>query len=356
MPKHTSNPSQDSGPLLQVNDLHVSFQTDDGLVEAVRGVSFELGRGETLGIVGESGSGKSVTSLALMGLIPKPPGRIDRGTAKLEGRDLLAMNERELMAIRGRRIGMIFQDPMTALNPLMTVGQQLTEITRLHLGLSASAANQRAAEMLEMVGISSPMSRLQDYPHQFSGGMRQRVMIAMALSCEPDVLIADEPTTALDVTIQAQILDLLAELQARRGTSIILITHDLGVVAGVCDRVLVMYAGRVIEKADVAPLFAQPRHPYTLGLLHSLPRLDRDHTQSLQAIAGQPPDMTQIPPGCSFAPRCPLAFDRCLVDDPPLRPVGDQQVSACWLDDAGAASSAAAPTGQSGKSPTGVSP
>ncbi len=330
-----SNEKSNTGPLLQVDDLHVSFLTDDGLVEAVRGVSFDLARGETLGIVGESGSGKSVTSLALMGLIPQPPGRIDRGTAMLEGRDLLSMNERELMSIRGRRIGMIFQDPMTALNPLMTVGQQLTEITRQHLGLSASAAKRRAAEMLELVGISSPLSRLSDYPHQFSGGMRQRVMIAMALSCEPDLLIADEPTTALDVTIQAQILDLLADLQKRRGTSIILITHDLGVVAGNCNRVLVMYAGRVIERADVSPLFAQPRHPYTLGLLNSLPRLDSDHTQPLHAIAGQPPDMTAVPPGCSYAPRCPLALDRCQTEDPPLREVAAQRVSACWLDDAG---------------------
>lgn len=333
MPNETSN----AAPLLQVDDLHVSFQTDDGLVEAVRGVSFDLAAGETLGIVGESGSGKSVTNLAMMGLIPQPPGRIDRGTAIFDGRDLLTMSQSELMTIRGRRISMIFQDPMTALNPLMTVGQQLTEVTRHHLGLSANAAKQRAAEMLDMVGISSPLSRLQDYPHQFSGGMRQRVMIAMALSCEPDVLIADEPTTALDVTIQAQILDLLADLQKRRGTSIILITHDLGVVAGVCDRVLVMYAGRVIERAEVGPLFAQPRHPYTLGLLHSLPRLDRDHSQTLQAIAGQPPDMTCVPSGCSFAPRCSLAFDQCHVDDPPLRAVGDQRVSACWLDDAGSA-------------------
>jgi len=323
-------------PLLSVRDLRVSFKTDDGLVEAVRGVSFDLSPGETLGIVGESGSGKSVTNLALMGLIPRPPGVIEGGSAHFDGKDLITMSQSELMSIRGRRIGMIFQDPMTALNPLMTVGQQLTEVTRRHLGLSASAADRRAAEMLEMVGISSPGSRLRDYPHQFSGGMRQRVMIAMALSCEPDVLIADEPTTALDVTIQAQILELLADLQKRRGTSIILVTHDLGVVAGVCDRVMVMYAGRVVERASVRPLFAQPRHPYTLGLLRSLPRLDRDHSQQLDAIAGQPPDMTRIPPGCSFRPRCPLAVAKCVTDDPPLREVASGQVSACWFDGAAA--------------------
>ncbi len=331
-----------SAPLLSVRDLHVSFQTDDGLIEAVRGVSFDLARGETLGIVGESGSGKSVTNLALMGVIPTPPGRIDQGKANFDGHDLLAMSQSRLMAIRGRRIGMIFQDPMTALNPLMTIGQQLTEVTRRHLGLSPTAADRRAAEMLEMVGISSPGERLGDYPHEFSGGMRQRVMIAMALSCEPDILIADEPTTALDVTIQAQILELLAELQQRRGTSIILVTHDLGVVAGVCDRVLVMYAGRVVEQATVGDLFAAHRHPYTLGLLQSLPRLDRDQSTRLDAIAGQPPDMARIPSGCSFRPRCPVAMERCETDSPPLRELGPGHASACWHDDAAAAKRAAA--------------
>ena len=342
MPENSRpDPTRDAS-LLSVRDLHVSFQTDDGLVEAVRGVSFDLARGETLGIVGESGSGKSVTAMALMGLIPRPPGRIDRGMAMFDGEDLIAMSEAKQRSIRGRRIGMIFQDPMTALNPLMTVGQQLTEVTRRHLGLSAKAANDRAAEVLELVGISSPAARLRDYPHQFSGGMRQRVMIAMALSCEPDILIADEPTTALDVTIQAQILELLAELQQRRGTSIILITHDLGVVAGVCDRVLVMYAGRVVEKAEVRDLFADPRHPYTLGLLRSLPRLDRDRSEQLDAIPGQPPDMTRVPPGCSFRPRCPYAVDRCEHDDPPLRSVGADRLSACWFDRPGQSVEAAA--------------
>lgn len=319
-------------PLLSVEDLQVSFRTDDGLVRAVRGVSFDVNPGETVGLVGESGSGKSVTNLALMGLVPKPPGRIDGGRAMFEGRDLLQLSQRELQSVRGRKIAMIFQDPMTALNPLMTVQQQMIEMTRLHLGLTKTAALRRAAEMLEMVGISSPDKRMGDYPHQFSGGMRQRVMIAMALSCEPDVLIADEPTTALDVTIQAQILDLLADLQKRCGTSIIMITHDLGVVAGVCDRVMVMYAGRVVEKAGVHELFESPQHPYTLGLLQSLPRYDEAKSDLLQAIPGQPPDLAQLGDGCTFAPRCPFKINRCDSDDPGLQKLdqGDRQV-ACFV-------------------------
>ena len=328
-------------PLLSVDNLQVSFRTDDvgadgGVVRAVRGVSFDVFPGETVGLVGESGSGKSVTNLALMGLIPKPPGNVDGGRAMYAGRDLLAMSEAELQHVRGRKISMIFQDPMTALNPLMTIEQQLTEITRLHLGLTRKEARKRAAEMLVLVGISSPEKRLRNYPHQFSGGMRQRVMIAMALSCEPDVLIADEPTTALDVTIQAQILDLLADLQQRRGTSIILITHDLGVVAGVCDRVMVMYAGRVVEKADVGPLFAQPQHPYTLGLLNSLPRFDEHQEQQvgglLQAIPGQPPDLARVPEGCAFRPRCPHAIATCATIDPALTPRGPARSAACHVD------------------------
>ncbi|NND99059.1 MAG: ABC transporter ATP-binding protein [Pirellulaceae bacterium] len=321
-----------SEPILQVDDLRVSFKTDDGIVRAVRGVSFDVQKGETIGLVGESGSGKSVTNLAIMGLVPKPPGQIDGGTAIYQGRDLLAMNDPQLQSIRGKKIAMIFQDPMTALNPLMTVEQQMIEITRLHMGLNKKQARTRAAEMLEMVGISSPVKRLRDYPHQFSGGMRQRVMIAMALSCEPDILIADEPTTALDVTIQAQILDLLADLQKRRGTSIILITHDLGVVAGVCHRVMVMYAGRVVEKADVNALFDSPRHPYTIGLLHSLPRYDEEKSELLQAIPGQPPDLAHIPKGCAFRPRCPYAIDQCAQQEPPLEPKGDDRLAACIVD------------------------
>ncbi len=327
-------------PLLKVDNLHVRFKTDDGLVQAVRGVSFQLAKGETLGIVGESGSGKSVTNLALMGLIPKPPGVIEHGTAMFAGRDLLTASESELQNIRGRKIGMIFQDPMTALNPLMTVGEQLTEMTRWHLGLTRHASDARAAEMLGLVGISTPEQRLRQYPHEFSGGMRQRVMIAMALSCEPDLLIADEPTTALDVTIQAQILELLADLQRQRNTSIVLITHDLGVVAGVCDRVQVMYAGRIVETADVNDLFASPSHPYTRGLLDSLPRLDRDHSEALRSIPGQPPDMTRLDAGCAFRPRCPVAIDRCAINDPQLIPltVQSNHRSACWVDGAASVS------------------
>ena len=319
-------------PILSVEDLQVSFKTDDGLVRAVRGVSFDVRPGETIGLVGESGSGKSVTNLALMGLIPKPPGNIDGGRAMYRGKDLLTMNDSELQQMRGNQVAMIFQDPMTALNPLMTVEQQMIEITRLHMGLSKKDARDRAAEMLEMVGISSPAKRLRDYPHQFSGGMRQRVMIAMALSCEPDILIADEPTTALDVTIQAQILDLLADLQERKGTSIILITHDLGVVAGVCHRVMVMYAGRVVEKATVDQLFESPQHPYTIGLLESLPRFDAEKTELLQAIPGQPPDLAHIPDGCSFRPRCPFAIEQCEKQDPPLKSLDDDRLAACLVD------------------------
>ncbi|MGV3484206.1 MAG: ABC transporter ATP-binding protein [Planctomycetaceae bacterium] len=342
-----SPPSQDA--LLQVEDLHVSFRTDEGFVKAVRGVSFDIAPGETIGVVGESGSGKSVTNLALMGLIPQPPGIVERGRALFAGNDLLSMSAAELQRIRGRRIGMIFQDPMTSLNPLMTVGDQLTEMTRWHLKLNRAESIRRAAEMLAMVGISSPEARLKQYPHQFSGGMRQRVMIAMALSCDPELLIADEPTTALDVTIQAQILELLRDLQQRRRTSIILITHDLGVVAGVCDRVMVMYAGRIVEKADVRTLFASPQHPYTRGLLESLPRLDGDqgsavsasapHAKAeLRSIPGSPPDMARLGAGCAFHPRCDVAIERCRTDDPPLMPLGppslapeQRQFSACWL-------------------------
>ncbi|EMI52967.1 ABC transporter ATP-binding protein [Rhodopirellula sallentina] len=323
-------------PILRVDDLHVSFKTDEGMVRAVRGVSFDVRAGETVAIVGESGSGKSVTNLAMMGLVPKPPGNVDSGRALFGGRDLLTMSDRELQDIRGRHIAMIFQDPMTALNPLMTVEQQLTEMTRLHLSVTRHEARRHAIEMLGLVGITAPEKRLRDYPHQFSGGMRQRVMIAMALSCEPELLIADEPTTALDVTIQAQIMELLADLQERKGTAIVLITHDLGVVAGVADRVLVMYAGRIVEKADVRTLFAGPQHPYTIGLLGSLPNVESNRDEPLAAIPGQPPDLSQPILGCSFRDRCDHRFDRCQNEAPLLTPRadlgGEPHLAACHAD------------------------
>ncbi|SMP68687.1 oligopeptide transport system ATP-binding protein [Neorhodopirellula lusitana] len=323
-----------NAPILSVDDLAVSFKTDEGMVRAVRGVSFDVHGGETVAIVGESGSGKSVTNLAMMGLVPKPPGRIDRGRAMFGGRDLLTLSDRELQTIRGRHIAMIFQDPMTALNPLMTVEQQLTEMTRLHLGLTRHEARKQAVDMLGLVGITAPEKRLRDYPHQFSGGMRQRVMIAMALSCEPELLIADEPTTALDVTIQAQIMELLADLQHRKGTAIVLITHDLGVVAGVADRVMVMYAGRIVEKSDVRPLFAAPQHPYTIGLLGSLPNVESNRNEPLLAIPGQPPDMSQAVVGCAFRDRCSHAIEQCRTDDPMLtaRHGKEDHLAACHVE------------------------
>jgi oligopeptide transport system ATP-binding protein len=294
-------------PLLRVENLSVQFKTDDGVVRAVDDLTYDLAPGETLGIVGESGSGKSVSSLAILGLVPRPPGRVTAGRAIFEGRDLLTLNQRELSRIRGNRIAMIFQDPMTSLNPFLTVAEQLTEVTRLHLRHTHAEALRHAVEMLERVGIPAPARRVFDYPHQFSGGMRQRVMIAMALSCKPRILIADEPTTALDVTIQAQILDLMKELQRAEGTAIILITHDLGIVAGSCRRVNVMYAGKFVEEALVDDLFQRPRHPYTIGLLQSIPRLD-GAGQRLTPIEGQPPDLARLPTGCTFHPRCPNAI------------------------------------------------
>jgi oligopeptide transport system ATP-binding protein len=319
-------------PLLAVEDLHVHFRTDDGLVRAVNGVSFDVAAGQTLGIVGESGSGKSVTNLAILGLIPRPPGVLAGGRALYRGEDLLPMSTRQLSQIRGRKIAMIFQDPMTALNPFLTVGDQLTEVTRLHLHHSPAEARRHAIEMLAKVGIPAPDRRIDDYPHQFSGGMRQRVMIAMALSCEPEVLIADEPTTALDVTIQAQMLELIKELQRTEGTAVILITHALGVVASVCDRVLVMYAGKIAEEARVDDLFARPQHPYTLGLLRSIPRWDENSSGPLPAIAGQPPNMLHPPSGCEFHPRCPWVLAKCPQEAPPLESARHGGQKACWAD------------------------
>jgi oligopeptide transport system ATP-binding protein len=316
--------------LLRVEDLHVHFRTDDGLVQAVNGVSFDLKSGETLGIVGESGSGKTVTNLALLGLIPQPPGMIAGGRAQFQGIDLLRLSAAERAKIRGRRIAMIFQDPMTALNPFLTVGEQITEVTRLHLKHSFAQARRHAIEMLGKVHIPAPERRIDDYPHQFSGGMRQRVMIAMALACQPDVLIADEPTTALDVTIQAQMLELIKELQRSQGTAVILVTHSLGVVASVCDRVIVMYAGKIAEEASAVELFARPQHPYTLGLLQSIPRWDSPRREPLKAIQGQPPDMVEPPSGCTFHPRCPFVLERCPREMPPLEVAVHGGRKACW--------------------------
>ena len=318
--------------ILSVQDLHVSFRTDDGDVRAVNGVSFELNAGETLGIVGESGSGKSVTNMALLGLIPKPPGVIDRGQALFHKQDLLKLSLRELSAIRGKRIAMIFQDPMTALNPFLSVAEQLTEVTQLHLKHSPEQARKHAIGMLEKVGIPAAAERIDDFPHQFSGGMRQRVMIAMALACEPESLIADEPTTALDVTIQAQMLELIADLQKKTGTAVILITHALGVIASVCHRVLVMYAGKIVEEAGVNELFAKPQHPYTLGLLKSIPRWDEARADKLSAIDGQPPDMLRPPTGCPFHPRCEFIMERCKQEMPPLEPAIHGGLKACFAD------------------------
>ena len=319
--------------LLQVEDLHVRFHTDDGVVQAVNGVSFSVKAGETLGIVGESGSGKSVTNLAIMGLIPQPPGRVTSGRAFYRLQDLLLLPPHDMRKIRGRSIAMIFQDPMTSLNPFLTIGEQLMEMTQLHLRHTHDQSRRHAIAMLERVGIPSSAHRIDDYPHQFSGGMRQRVMIAMALSCKPEILIADEPTTALDVTIQAQMLELMKELQRDEGTAIILITHDLGVVANSCHRVAVMYAGKIVEEATAESLFAHPRHPYTLGLLNSVPRWDGQASTMLKAIEGQPPNMADPPRGCAFHPRCPFRLDRCEHETPALLPRSGDGQFACYADD-----------------------
>jgi len=316
-------------PLLSVEDLRVEFWTSRGTVYAVNGISFDVKAGETLGIVGESGCGKSVTSLALLGILSRA-GRVTSGSALFEGRDLLALDDDELRKIRGREIAMIFQDPMSSLNPVLTVGRQIREALETHFDMERRPADRRAAELLEQVGIPSARQRLGDYPHQFSGGMRQRAMIAMALACEPKLLIADEPTTALDVTIQAQILDLLRELVAERDTSLILITHDLGVVAGLCERVHVMYAGTFVETGSAAQVFASPQHPYTFGLLQSVPRLDTGRRQALQPIAGSPRNMLSPPDSCPFAPRCPNRIQVCTQELPLLEPVESGHRIACF--------------------------
>jgi oligopeptide transport system ATP-binding protein len=319
-------------PLLEVKDLRTYFYTHDGVVKAVDGVSFHVDKGETLGIVGESGSGKSVTSLSVMRLIATPPGRIVGGQILFDGEDLLQLSEDEMRQIRGGDIAMIFQDPMTSLNPVLTIGRQITESLELHLGMTGHQARRRAAELLAMVGIPSAESRLDDYPHQFSGGMRQRAMIAIALSCNPRLLIADEPTTALDVTIQAQILELIKQLQHELDMAVIVITHDLGVVAGMTDRVNVMYAGRVVEEGPTNQIFTDPRMPYTIGLLQSLPRLDEERGRKLEPIRGLPPDLVGLPAICPFAPRCNYVQDVCWEQVPPLRSVAPKQRAACLFD------------------------
>ena len=318
--------------LLEVKDLKTQFHTREGLVYAVNGISYEMEEGETLGIVGESGCGKSVGVLSLLRLIPEPPGKIADGQALFQGKDLLKMSPEEIRHVRGAQIAMVFQDPMTSLNPVLTIGRQLTEALELHMGMNKQQARDRAAELLGMVGIPQAGDRLNDYPHQYSGGMRQRVMIAMALSCTPQLLIADEPTTALDVTIQAQIIDLVKRLRDELGMAIIWITHDLGIVAGLAKRVIVMYAGFIIEEAHVKDLYSDPRHPYTLGLLGSLPRVDQTQHRRLVSIEGLPPDLLGLPQGCPFAARCVYRIDRCEKENPPLEPVSPGHWKACWVD------------------------
>jgi oligopeptide transport system ATP-binding protein len=317
--------------LLSVRDLEVKFVTRRATVHAVNGVSFDLEAGDTLGIVGESGCGKSVTSLAMLGILPKPAGRVTGGEVRFEDRDLLKLADSQLRRIRGRDIAMIFQDPMTSLNPVLTIGRQLTESLRKHLDMDKGSAEDATVDLLKRVGIPSARDRLRDYPHQFSGGMRQRVMIAMAISCGPKILIADEPTTALDVTIQAQILEVLKQLVAETNMGLILITHDLGVVAGVCERTNVMYAGRFVETASTKELFARPRHPYTLGLLKSIPRLDAARKEKLEPIGGSPRDLTRLFKGCAFAPRCAYATDESRERTPTLQQADEpSHLVACW--------------------------
>ena len=319
-------------PLLEVKNLTTQFHTQDGVVHAVNGITYALNEGETLGIVGESGSGKSVGVMSLIRLIPTPPGRIVAGEVLFEGRDLLKLSDDEIRAIRGNKISMIFQDPMTSLNPVLTIGRQIGEALELHLGMDKKQARQRTIELLTLVGIPSAEQRVDNYPHQFSGGMRQRAMIAMGLSCNPQILIADEPTTALDVTIQAQIIDLVNRLRDEIGMAIIWITHDLGVVAGLVDRVMVMYAGRIVEEAAVKDLYLSPRHPYTIGLLNSLPRLDEDRPTELQSIEGLPPDLVNYPKGCPFYARCNYRIDQCRTAPPPLEEVAPRHRAACYVD------------------------
>ena len=319
-------------PLVSVRNLRTHFFTQDGVVQAVNGVSFDVDEGETLGVVGESGCGKSVTVSSMMRLIPQPPGKIVDGEVWFQERDLLKLREEEMRKVRGNKMSMIFQDPMTSLNPVLTIGRQMSEAMELHLGMSKEQARERSIELLEMVNIPEARGRIDAYPHQFSGGMRQRVMIAMALSCNPQLLIADEPTTALDVTIQAQIVDIVKDLRNELGMAIIWITHDLGIVAGLVDTVQVMYAGYIVERALVREFYADPRHPYSLGLLGSLPRLDAETRYKLKPIEGLPPDLINLPPGCPYYARCDYRTPRCEEANPPLHEVGPGHLVACWVD------------------------
>ena len=321
------------GTLLEVKDLATYFYTSDGIVKAVDGISYDIQEGETVSLVGESGCGKSVSALSIMRLIPNPPGRTVAGEVIFDGEDILKMDESEIRNIRGHRIGMVFQEPMTSLNPVLTIGRQLTETLELHLKMDKKQSNERAAELLDMVGIPDAATRLKDYPHQFSGGMRQRVMIAMALSCDPRLVIADEPTTALDVTIQAQILEVLQGLSKRLGTAILMITHNLGVVARYSNRVNVMYAGRIIEKGLAGDIYGKSKHPYTEGLLNSVPRLDQGKKEKLQPIEGMPPDLINLPIGCPFVPRCGYVQDRCSKAFPEFtqhKGKGEPHIAACY--------------------------
>ena len=325
-------PNPTPNVVLRVNNIVTRFKTSEGTVHAVNGVSFDVREGELLGVVGESGCGKTVTMMSLVKLLPMPPGEIAQGSAIFEDNDLIQSDMRMLQSVRGGSIGFIFQDPMTSLNPVLTVGYQLTEALRLHKQVSKTAARQRAVELLDLVGIPMAKERLNDYPHQFSGGMRQRVMIAIALSCNPKLLIADEPTTALDVTIQAQILDLIKTLRRELGMAIVWVTHDLGVVANLADRVMVMYSGFVVERADVKKLYGAPKHPYTRALLRTLPDMEGERAQRLESIEGQPPDLMHMPDSFPFAPRCAFAFDRCTTQNPSLEFASEDHEVACWWD------------------------
>lgn len=319
-------------PLLSVRDLEVQFKTDEGTVRAVNGISYAVDAGASVGLVGESGCGKSVSSLALMRLIPQPAGRIVNGEIRFQGQNILALSQDEMRDIRGKHMAMIFQDPMSSLNPVLTIGRQIDEAQILHLGVSSKAARRHTIELLETVGIPSPADRANDYPHQLSGGMQQRAMIAMAISCQPALLIADEPSTALDVTIQAQVIELLARLRRELQMAVILITHDLALVAGFCEQVMVMYAGYVVERGPAREIFQNPRHPYTLGLMGSIPNIVGDRSKRLTAIPGAPPNMVNLPPGCPYAARCPYVVEKCRSELPTLDPVGLDHTVRCFVD------------------------